>query len=294
MLLAAAPAAAAEDPFAHGCPPEALEEGGLEAVNRNQASAHVLVPGGAVRVQLCRYWGFAGPDGNQTKRTQARAGKLRDRRTLRGHEVVRLLAREFDSLETTSNRPMSCPMDEGARMYAVFRYADAPPVPVEVHLSGCQTAYNGRAERARWMTSGLREWLERLLTRHSLPTPPPSVHGKRIVTYPPPYLPFARGKHSIAQTAEELCDGRCSSWSLRKCHRTSSVRMACHFVATTPSAERCPGQIEAKAIEEDAVMLSYGPSGEECAARIFIPAEILEMVEEAEREEQRESAKAPA
>jgi len=113
-------------------------------MNRNARSHNSLVPGGPDELLLCRYYGFGI---NQTPKTQARIGKLEAEHLLRSRGVVRSVGREFDDLPRLSGYGGgSCPMDEGARLYAIFHYANEPPVPIEVKLSGCRFASNGRSQ----------------------------------------------------------------------------------------------------------------------------------------------------
>ena len=119
----------------------------------------MTVPIAPRELQLCRYYGYGI---KQTPKTQARAGKLQGERILRNPVAVRSIAREFNRLKKLSNQPTTCFFDEGAVLYAIFNYEDEPNVPVEVHLSGCLSAYNGRTKRAGYATPRLRHRLEAL------------------------------------------------------------------------------------------------------------------------------------
>lgn len=124
------------------CPKKVLEEGAEAATNRNARSHDSLVPSGPDELLLCRYYGFGV---NQTPKTQARAGKLEAERLLRRRGIVRSIGKSFDHLPQLSGQgAISCPADEGARLYAIFHYANEPSVPVEINLSGCRFARNGR------------------------------------------------------------------------------------------------------------------------------------------------------
>jgi hypothetical protein len=91
---------------------------------------------------LCRYWGNGI---NQTPKTQARAGELERELRLRQVSVVRRIGTEFNQqIRLTRQGATTCPEDEGARLYAIFGYPDEPTVPVEIDLSGCRFAGNGR------------------------------------------------------------------------------------------------------------------------------------------------------
>lgn len=142
------------------CPKRALKEGAEAATNRNLRSNDSLVPSQPDELLLCRYYGFGI---NQTPQTQARAGKLAAERLLRRLGVVRSIGRAFDVLhQVRRNAVFSCPFDEGAVLYAIFDYANEPVVPVEVSLSGCGFAVNGRA-RPAIMSPRLRDRLESLV-----------------------------------------------------------------------------------------------------------------------------------
>lgn len=124
------------------CSKKVLDEGAEAATNRNARSHDSLVPSGPDELLLCRYYGFGV---NQTPRTQARAGKLEAERLLSSRSIAHSVGREFDHLPRLSGHgAISCPADEGARLYAIFHYANEPPVPIEVNLSGCRFARNGR------------------------------------------------------------------------------------------------------------------------------------------------------
>lgn len=114
------------------CPELAPPEGHLAGHNGRELS--VLVPEGSDGLLLCRYFGFGQI---QTPQTVERAGKLADESRVRAKAMVTSLARAFDGLEQIPNGTYTCPLDEGARLIALFRYPSEPPVPVEVHLSGC-------------------------------------------------------------------------------------------------------------------------------------------------------------
>lgn len=121
--------------FQSSCPELAPPEGNL--ADRNGSELSVLVPQGSDGLLLCRYFGFGEI---QTPRTVERAGKLADESHVRDRGTITSLVRAFDRLRTIPEGTYNCPADEGARLIAVFRYPNEPPVPVEVHLSGCRFA----------------------------------------------------------------------------------------------------------------------------------------------------------
>jgi hypothetical protein len=100
-----------------------------------QSAAHVLVPIGATEVLLCRYYG--------TMPSEARSYKLAGDR-LGGVPLARTLAREFDELKSVPPGVYYCPSDDGAALYAFFRYKASPEESVRVELSGCTGASNVR------------------------------------------------------------------------------------------------------------------------------------------------------
>jgi hypothetical protein len=148
------------------CPRRVLTEGAEAKSDENPRADTAPVPMAPNELQLCRYYGF-GSFGHQTRKTQARVGKLRTERVLRKGADVRSIAREFDALREFPKGPIRCPADEGARLYAIFSYGTEgePSVPVEVSLSGCRGASNGRTKRAVFTTPALLTRLETLTRR---------------------------------------------------------------------------------------------------------------------------------
>ena len=136
------------------CPANRKAEWQEAKTDRNPRASEATVPMAPGALQLCRYYGFGA--GHQTPQTQARAGELRSERILSKAAEVRSIAREFDALQQVPEGPIHCPFDEGARLYAVFAYANRaePKVPVEVHLSGCSFVWNGRSHTF-WATPQL-------------------------------------------------------------------------------------------------------------------------------------------
>lgn len=136
------------------CPRTVKVEGQEAMTDRNPRATEATVPMAPSALQLCRYYGFGA--GHQTPQTQARAGELRSEHILSKAAEVRSIAREFDLLHPVPEGPINCPFDEGARLYAVFAYANRaePKVPVEVHLSGCSFVWNGRSHTF-WATPQL-------------------------------------------------------------------------------------------------------------------------------------------
>ena len=142
------------------CPRIVPEEGEATKGDHSPRAAETTVPMAPSALQLCRYYGFGI---EQTPETRARAGRLQSERVLRKAASVRSIAREFDSLTPLPEGPIGCPADEGARLYAIFAYqGEVEAVPVEVHLSGCRSAWNGRTPRAYWTTPALSRRLEAL------------------------------------------------------------------------------------------------------------------------------------
>jgi hypothetical protein len=118
-----------------------------------------LAPSDADELLLCRYHGYEMPD---TPESQARVGKLAAQRLLNSRAVVSSIRMEFDRLpELSGHGATTCFNDTGARLYAIFDYAAEPPVPIEVNLSGCRFAGNGRSHVAA-MSPRLQNRLERL------------------------------------------------------------------------------------------------------------------------------------
>jgi hypothetical protein len=159
-VLAGTAAARAPEPFARGCPAQALEEGVAMRLNRNPLARHAIVPAGAISMRICRYYGL-GEFGKQTPKTRARAGKLQNQAVVKGRDLLESLTLEFKDLKAAPKGPISCPADEGAELYAVFSYRGAKPVILRVSLSGCRFV-SGAMPRAREMTESLQNRLLRL------------------------------------------------------------------------------------------------------------------------------------
>jgi hypothetical protein len=289
--IGAAPASArTAEPFSGGCPKEVLEEGLAGQVDHNPRARHALAPSGAVSVRICRYYGF-GEAGKQTPKTQARVGQLRDQVELRGSGLLESLGLEFAELEPVGKGSYNCPSDEGARLFAVFSYAGAKPVIVEVNLSGCRFAYNGHV--SGFMTESLQAKLERLLESHRRPAPiRGEVHKKVVVAYPPPHLSFAVAKHRLLEYAEESgCEGRCTSFELRHCRRKSKAIVTCRFVGRLPG-EVCRAGVSVQDLEGPVYALSASVDDKQCPAELFTPPEVREHLEEIERERAERSSDA--
>ncbi|HEY5332652.1 MAG TPA: hypothetical protein VIJ21_03830 [Solirubrobacterales bacterium] len=159
LVLCICAQARAAEPFASGCPNEALEGGAAAKLNRNPEARQAIVPAGATSMRICRYYGFGA--GTQTPKTQARVGKLQDQALVHGRDLLESLALALKELEAAPKGPISCPFDEGAQLYAVFSYRDAKPVILDVSLSGCEFV-SGGVKRARQMTVSLEKKLVRL------------------------------------------------------------------------------------------------------------------------------------
>jgi hypothetical protein len=106
---------------------------------RNQQARHVVVPAGPVEMHVCRYWG----DGvrRQTKKTQARAGKLARERQVLKTAYVRSIAGELDRTRPAPGS-YACPFSDGSNLYAMFSYQRHPAVIVEAELGGCRFVNN--------------------------------------------------------------------------------------------------------------------------------------------------------
>lgn len=231
LWTGAAPAAArSADPFARGCPQEVLEEGSVGKLNHNPRARTAIVPAGASGLRICRYYGFGA--GRQTPKTQARAGKLQDGARVHGRDLLESLTLEFKELEAAPKGPISCPFDEGARLYAAFSYRDARPVILEIHLSGCRFVGNGHA-RARQLSSSLEGRLLRLAEHKRAKGRPTrdEVKEKGAVAYPPPHLSYALAKREAKSTLEEACEetGLCQSWETGHCARRSANAFSCRY-----------------------------------------------------------------
>lgn len=75
-----------------------------------------------------------------------RSDTLLRRRLVTNLSVVRSISEEFDDLRPFPKGTFACPNDDGSRTYAFFHYEGEPPVVIEVSLTGCWVASNGRAD----------------------------------------------------------------------------------------------------------------------------------------------------
>jgi hypothetical protein len=290
---ALAPAAsAAADPFADGCPREALEEGASAKLNHNPAAKHAFVPAGAISLRICRYWGFGNESGKQTPKTQARAGKLNDQAEVHSKALLEGLTYEFRELEAAPKGPISCPFDDGTELYAVFFYRHAEPVIVHVALSGCRFAY-AAAPRAREMTESLEKKLVRLAKGERVKSKPKhgEVTEKSRVANTPPHLSYARAKHSAETTLGFFCEESklCASHSIGTCTRRTPAAFGCRYKAKLLTGEICTGTMSVK---DYGGSISNSPgvqsSSEGECFYLFAPPHFKEEMEEEEREEAEE------
>ena len=289
--------ARATNPFAQGCPPEALEEGGTEKLNHNPAAREAIVPAGAVAVRICNYYGL-GDFGKQTAKTRARAGTLQDGTDLRSRDLLESLALEFRELEAAPTGAVHCPADDGAQLYVVFSYRAAPPVFLHVSLSGCQFV-DGAAPRGRHLNQSLRERLLRLVEGHrARASGHGEVHEKRAVAYPPPHLTFAHARDEAKSELERSCEQSklCSSQAIGHCARKNAKSIGCRYSAEVPSGEVCRGTITVKNLGEGVILASPGVQNEdegECSF-VFAPPGLRERFEKevaAEEAKERERPK---
>lgn len=103
----------------------------------NPEGSSVLVPARPSGLVLCRYGGL----NNQPSLGLARAVRIKRVGRVRG------LGRKLDALPEPTPGTSSCPYDDGSAIAAVFRYKNAAPVAVVVHLGGCGDVNNGRLHR---------------------------------------------------------------------------------------------------------------------------------------------------
>ena len=286
--------ARATNPFAEGCPPEALEEGGTEKLNHNPAARDAIVPAGAIAVRICNYYGF-GEFGRQTAKTQARAGKLQGGADLRSRDLLESLALEFQELAAAPPGPVHCPADDGAQLYVVFSYRAAAPVFLHVSLSGCRFVVGG-APRGRLLNQSLRERLLRVVEGHRARAPGhDEVHGNRAVGFPPPHLTFADARHRAENELEGACEQSklCSSQAIGHCARKNAKSIGCRYSTEVPSGEVCRGTITVTNFGGGFVLASPGAQDldeGECSF-VFAPPGLRERFEREEAEEAEERPK---
>jgi hypothetical protein len=107
------------------------------------AARHQLVPRGATEVALCRYRGL-------NPRPKDFGTLLRSRRIVAADAVASLRS-QFDALPPPPVLPpgtgVSCPLDDGSEILAIFAYRHAADDPVRVALGGCGGVRNGHVSR---------------------------------------------------------------------------------------------------------------------------------------------------
>ncbi len=292
LCAALAPSAArAAEPFAHGCPPEVLEEGAVGKLNHNPVARKALVPAGATAVRICRYYGFGA--GRQTPKTQARAGELQDGALVRGRDLLESLTLEFKELEAAPKGSISCPEDEGARLYAVFSYPSAKPVVLGVSLSGCRFVY-GATPRGRELTAPLEKKLELLAEgRHVTGEPKHDEVKEEGSVYQPPRLSYGQAKHLAKGALEFFCEESklCGSQEIGHCTRRNVRAFGCRYTAELLSGEVCRGTFSIKALGGGPISESPGVQSTEEGEcfYLFAPPGFKEEMEEEEREEAQEA-----
>ncbi len=114
------------------CPPSSPEEGSVASLNANPGTDDELVPGEPDRLLICRYWGLG------------RSERLAVKRQFREPSKVREYAADLDNLEPWPEGEYSCEEDDGARTLALFGYPEEAPAVVEISLTGCPSALNGK------------------------------------------------------------------------------------------------------------------------------------------------------
>jgi hypothetical protein len=291
VLIVAPEAAASPDPFAHACPAEALEEGVAGELNHNPAAKRSIVPGGAIALRLCRYYGFGA--GRQTPKSQARAGELQDQAVIRSQTVLEGLTLEFKELIAAPKGPISCPFDEGAELYVVFSYAHAKPVILHVSLSGCRFVF-GAAPRGRNLNRSLEHKLLRLVERKRARSAGPDKVTEMRAVQRTSHLTIAGARHSVKEDVAEACEGQCTASRILGCERKSSAIVVCRVEVTLTSGRVCHGNYRLRQLEGARLNeLPGGDTRDECTLAFF-PRELREMLEEENREEEREAEEAKA
>jgi hypothetical protein len=290
--LAAAPSGArAAEPFAGGCPKEALEEGSVGKLNHNPRARKAILPAGATSMRLCRYYGFGA--GNQTPKTQARAGELQDQAEVHGRDLLETLTLEFKELEAAPKGPISCPFDEGAELYAVFSYPHGQPVILDIGLSGCRFVGNGYA-RARWLGSSLETRLIRLVEgKRVKPGPKHDEVKEKGAAYRPPLLSHEKAENSAKGLLKMFCEESklCQTQEIGLCTRRNAKAFGCRYTAELLSGEVCRGTISIKALGGGPILESPGLQAEsegECFY-LFAPPGFKEEEEEREKEKAQEA-----
>jgi hypothetical protein len=118
-----------------GCPVQQPKVADMRRANRGFGDLKkTLIPEGASRLRLCRYYG-----------TESTAGKvgLAASKLVTDRRVIAGIARTLDSAPVPAPGGQSCPEDTGATAIGFFFIGAAKPVAVQIHLSGCYFATNG-------------------------------------------------------------------------------------------------------------------------------------------------------
>jgi hypothetical protein len=287
LLLAvdAIPAAAASDPFAESCPPQALEEGAGASLNDNPAAKKAIVPAGATSLRICRYWGFGNEKGEQTPKTQGRAATLNDQAEVKNKPLLEGLTYEFKELEPAPNGTIHCPADDGTELYAIFFYPRAEPVILEASLSGCHFV-SGGAPRARHMNPSLERKFVRLAKGEHVKTAPekPAVQEKGVAEFGPPRLTLAIARRETTENVEESCVGGkfCdpSTTNLAGCTRKSGKLIDCHFTVLLDAGETCHGSVAVAASKGGLITDTPTSSHKGSCEYLFVPPELRHRLEE--------------
>jgi hypothetical protein len=129
------------------CPPQES----VRTINKNPRAATVLVPSGAQKVLLCRYFGG---DVARAKQHRLARSKLITR-----HSIVESLTSEFDHLEVQIHH--HCPRENGIQIKAFFIYRHEASDVVSVQLRRCSTVSNGRLQQEFRLSESLRRRLLR-------------------------------------------------------------------------------------------------------------------------------------
>jgi len=116
------------------CFPRRPGEGRIADLNENSEIGNVIVPGEPERLLLCRYWGL---------NYENRSLRLAKKKLITDPTMVRLLADGLNDLPPFPDGAFACPVDEGARTYALFAYPDGSPVVLELSFEGCPAVRNG-------------------------------------------------------------------------------------------------------------------------------------------------------
>lgn len=129
-----------------------------DARKQPRGGGDALVPLRPRAALICRYFGYPFRHGGE-----GRIDQLAAYRILRSDRAAERMALAFDKSErlkpALEHGPVACPSDTGAWLFALFQYAEEPPVRVVVPLSGCQFVFSNAAAHLYFLSGEMKRQL---------------------------------------------------------------------------------------------------------------------------------------